>query len=315
MGKKRMKYIVFVALLVVITIVSIVGVKKYNRYKLEENRLKNIAITKDAMKLYMNEADSVGENKIQLNWKEIAAVSAIEENNYFTKMDESKVKALAEKFVVEKKVSGKTYYGSKGIDEIIDELQYTDKEKTRVHNYYDQLQKMGLYPENYTDKNLQFIKTVEPYAYKIYEKYGILPSVVVAQSIAESGWGNYAEINNYFGIKADTSWKGPSKLITTTEYNGETIKAKFRVYDSIEASFEDYGKFLSNNVRYKQAGVFEAKNYKDMAKAIEKGGYSTHENSSGEKIYADNLISIIKANNLMILDNNAENKKFKELSN
>ncbi|MEQ8156085.1 MAG: glucosaminidase domain-containing protein [Clostridiaceae bacterium] len=313
MINKGIKAVTIFFIIIVITGASIFEIKKYNIYRNEENRLKNIAITKDAIKLYINTADEVGKNRIQLNWKEIAAVSAVEENNYFTKMDQDKVKALAEKFIVVKTIEGKEYFGSKSVDKITDELNYTDKQKQRAKSYYNQLQNMGLYPENYSEKNTQFIKTIEPFAYEIYEKYGILPSVVAAQSIIESGWGNYAEINNYFGIKADSSWKGSSKYMVTSEFNGEVLKDKFRVYNTIEESFIDYGEFLKNNPRYTASGVFQAKNYSDMAEAIEKGGYSTHENSSGERVYADHIISVIKANNLMILDNVAENKKYMNL--
>ncbi|MEQ8198436.1 MAG: hypothetical protein ABRQ27_10580, partial [Clostridiaceae bacterium] len=120
MINKGIKAVTIFFIIIIITGASIFEIKKYNIYRNEENRLKNIAITKDAIKLYINTADEVGKNKIQLNWKEIAAVSAVEENNYFARMDQDKVKALAENFIVVKTIAGKEYFGSKSVDKITD---------------------------------------------------------------------------------------------------------------------------------------------------------------------------------------------------
>ncbi|NOW59271.1 flagellum-specific peptidoglycan hydrolase FlgJ [Clostridium saccharobutylicum] len=94
--------------------------------------------------------------------------------------------------------------------------------------------------------------------------------------------------------------------MNTSEYYNQKIKDDFRVYNSEEESMKDYGEFLKNNKRYKQSGVFDATEYLDQAKAIEKAGYSTVQNDKGEEIYSKLLIDIIQEQNLQLLDYECE---------
>ncbi|SCJ50202.1 Exo-glucosaminidase lytG precursor [uncultured Clostridium sp.] len=146
---------------------------------------------------------------------------------------------------------------------------------------------------------------IESEAKKSYKKYGILPSITVGQAILESGWGQ-SELtknsNNLFGIKSDESWKGKSVEVNTTENYSDIVKAKFRKYDSIEESIKDHAKFLKENKRYKQHGLFEGNDYKEQAQSLENAGYSTKKNQSGELIYADMLIDLIERYNLFLMD-------------
>lgn len=318
MKKRGMKVLVILlAIMVIGALGSVYALKKYNRYKLEQQRLKNIAITKDIIRLYVDAADEAGREKIQLNWKEVVAVSAVKENNYIVNVDEQEVEDITNSFIIEKESAGKTYYGVKDMSDLSDELKFDEKQKQRVSDYYKQLDDMGLYPENLKNESPQrmFVESVKPYAIEVYEKYGILPSIAVAQAFYESQWGQSIlsqQANNYFGIKADTSWKGKSVKMETIEFHNQKINDKFRAYDSIQESFDDYGKFLSTHPRYREAGVFKAKDYEQMAKALEKGGYSTAQNEKGEKVYAIDIYSIIRANDLMILDSMVLKKEFNE---
>ena len=154
-------------------------------------------------------------------------------------------------------------------------------------------------------EKMAFIETISDGAISNYNKYGILPSITMAQAILESGWGN-SELavthNNLFGIKADLRWNGAVATIATSEnYNDSTI-ANFRKYDSIDESIEDHGKFLYENSRYAEYGLFNGKDYKSQAQALEDAGYSTVKDENGEPIYADKLISLIEKYNLMQYD-------------
>lgn len=87
-------------------------------------------------------------------------------------------------------------------------------------------------------------------------RYGLPADVVLTQAGAESGWGVYAYGNNFFGIKADSSWKGERQELWTKEFIGGQyvrVKSWFRKYASVEASFEDYCKFIRGNKRYSRA--------------------------------------------------------------
>lgn len=163
-----------------------------------------------------------------------------------------------------------------------------------------------VYSNTYMDsEKIDFVQKISEGAISNYNKYGILPSITMAQAILESGWGN-SELavthNNLFGIKADSRWNGAVATITTSEnYNDSTV-ANFRKYDNINESIEDHGKFLYENSRYADYGLFNGKDYKSQAQALENAGYSTVKNESGEPIYADKLIALIEKYNLMQYD-------------
>jgi flagellum-specific peptidoglycan hydrolase FlgJ len=59
-----------------------------------------------------------------------------------------------------------------------------------------------------------FVKWIYPEAVKAGE---ISPIFTTAQAALESGWGSSAIGNNLFGITKG-SWKGKTRLVTTTEY-------------------------------------------------------------------------------------------------
>lgn len=147
-----------------------------------------------------------------------------------------------------------------------------------------------------------FILKLVPIAQDNYNEYGIFPSVTIAQAIHESAWGKSdlsVQANNLFGVKADENWNGETIEMPTKEYiNGEEIIviAKWRKYASFEDSIRDHGKFLKENSRYENAGVFKAKDYKEQAYAIRMAGYAT------DPQYASLICNIIESYSLNIYD-------------
>ena len=148
-----------------------------------------------------------------------------------------------------------------------------------------------------------FIEAMAPVAQESYKEHGVLPSITLAQGIIESAWGKSGltvQGNNLFGIKADISWTGPVIEMNTQEFvNGQyiTVVARWRVYDRWEDSILDHGKFLKENIRYEQAGVFSVKNYKEQAEALLRAGYATDPN------YSNKLCSMIESYSLDQYDN------------
>lgn len=128
------------------------------------------------------------------------------------------------------------------------------------------------------------------------EQSGVPHHLILAQAALESGWGqrqikreNGEPSFNLFGVKASSSWKGPTTEITTTEYeNGEAkkVKAKFRVYGSYLEALSDYVGLLSRNPRY--AAVTTAATAEQGAQALQSAGYATDPN------YARKLTSMIQ---------------------
>jgi flagellar protein FlgJ len=115
-------------------------------------------------------------------------------------------------------------------------------------------------------KPSEFTKTYYPFA--MQDLSGIPPLLTLAQSALESGWGEHAPGNNFFGIKCGKSWTGKKQLLTTHEIlnrpdgrfpevisvlplnNGKfkyTIKDWFRAYDSPLDSFTDHSNLLLRN--------------------------------------------------------------------
>ena len=114
----------------------------------------------------------------------------------------------------------------------------------------------------------------------------VLPSVVIAQSAHETGWGDskpMRDYNAYFGIKPGSSWTGRVFSADTWEvYDGvpTNVTQLFRAYDSLEDSVADYFDLIINNSRYSRAlSTYpdDIKNGYDTLYEIWAGGYATDE--------------------------------------
>lgn len=265
--------------------------------------LKHIDKNRIDVSKYITLVDEVSENKVQVNWKYVVSIIAVENKNKIKNISDDKIKNTANLFI-EKSDNG---YKLSSLDNVLNKLNFTDKEKERVNDYIDQLKYFGLTPYRLKEdsKYTKFIEEIKDEAIKNYKEYKILPSITIAQAILESSWGesDLAQIyNNLFGIKADSSWKGESVLLETFEFYDTKIEDKFRVYSNKNQSIKDHAKFLVDNQRYKKYGVFEAKTYIEQAYALQNAGYSTAEDNSGQKRYAKDLIELIRQYNLQLID-------------
>ena len=269
--------------------------------------LKNIDKNRIDVSKYIELVDKVSENKVQVNWKYVVSIVAVENKNKIKNISDDKIKNIANLFI-EKSNDG---YKLKSLDVVLNKLNLEDKEKQRVNDYIDQLKYFGLTPYrlNEDSKYTKFIEEIKDEAIKNYKEFKILPSITIAQAILESSWGesNLAKIyNNLFGIKADSSWKGESILLETFEFYDTKIEDKFRVYSDKNQSIKDHAKFLVDNQRYTKYGVFDAKTYIEQANALENAGYSTVEDNNGQKRYAKYLIDLIRQYNLQLIDSQVQ---------
>lgn len=265
--------------------------------------LKHIDKNRIDVSKYITLVDEVSENKVQVNWKYVVSIIAVENKNKIKNISDDKIKNTANLFI-EKSDNG---YKLNSLENVLNKLNFTDKEKERVNDYIDQLKYFGLTPYRLKEdsKYTKFIEEIKDEAIKNYKEYKILPSITIAQAILESSWGesDLAQIyNNLFGIKADSSWKGEYVTLETFEFYDTKIEDKFRVYSNKNQSIKDHAKFLVDNQRYKKYGVFEAKTYIEQAYALQNAGYSTAEDNSGQKRYAKDLIELIRQYNLQLID-------------
>jgi len=150
----------------------------------------------------------------------------------------------------------------------------------------------------------EFLETVSKLVVEENTKRGnpLFSSVVIAQAICESGWGQsqiMMKANAIFGIKATSTWKGKVYNAQTKEcYNGVSytnINACFRAYNSLQESISDYFDLITKAERYRKACV--ANSPLECITAIKNGGYAT------SPTYINTIMSIIKSNNLTKYDN------------
>lgn len=143
-----------------------------------------------------------------------------------------------------------------------------------------------------------FVATYLPFALKTQKKTGISAVAILAQAALESGWGDKAPGNMFFGIKAKPSAPASRRqLVITTEYLSSPslgklfpevlsitqvgpkrwkykVKDWFRKYKTPEGSFNDHAQLFLNNSRYAQAlkvGADPVAFFREIAKA----GYAT----------------------------------------
>lgn len=150
---------------------------------------------------------------------------------------------------------------------------------------------------------IDFINLIKDIVISQNNKRGkpLYPSVVIAQAILETGWGNseiMMKAKAIFGIKATSSWQGKVYNAKTKEcYDGvsfTTINDCFRAYDSFEDSIKDYFNLICNSSRYRSA--LKTDSPESCITAIKNGGYAT------DPHYIDSIMRIIIENNLQEYD-------------
>lgn len=164
---------------------------------------------------------------------------------------------------------------------------------------------------------IKFIESVSKTAVKDWlERKIMLPSVVIAQAILESGWGkSELAVNAYalFGIKKN-GWTGKTYIKSATEQRAdgtyyEVDATEWRAYDSWDESIIDHNNYiatreLSNGtLRYKK--IIGNTDYKDVCKLLKECGYAT------SITYPDKLIDLINKHNLTQYDKEVRNMSIK----
>ncbi|HFU3700821.1 TPA: N-acetylmuramoyl-L-alanine amidase, partial [Streptococcus suis] len=157
-------------------------------------------------------------------------------------------------------------------------------------------QKKSTEQSHMTTGQQSFFNNILPAIQQVSQKNSIVTSVMLAQSILESGWGTSqlaTNAYNIFGIKADSSWKGNTYTIQTKEVvNGKTItvEKQFRAYKSLLESISDYGSFFTSTAwRIKNyASFLQATNHETALTSLLASGYAT------DPAYAEKLKSLIQ---------------------
>lgn len=297
MTKKSIKILVSISIVLLVLISILV---KVNTVK--EIRKEDIDISK-----YIEYIDSVSKSKAQVNWKYVASIAAVLNNNKIKNITESEIKDIANSFIVREENNYKVL----SFETVINSMDLNKKQINLAYDYLDDLKYYGLKPQrlNPDGKYIKFINSIKDSAINNYKEYKILPSITIAQAILESNWGESRlskEFNNLFGIKAHSSWSGDSVSVETNENYNTVIVDEFRAYESKGDSLKDHAKFLSENPRYKS--IFEKSTYVEQATALESAGYSTVADKDGNLTYKKLLVEIIQQYNLQLIDSLVQEK-------
>lgn len=167
----------------------------------------------------------------------------------------------------------------------------------------------------------EWIAMIAPIAQDLARKYSVLPSVIIAQTALETGWGSTDLTRKYniIGMKADlinstwkehSTWDGEIYTKVTPEYVGGQLIHKedvFRVYHSFRECLEDYVNFLlyvRNGKRYKYRRIQNMADPAEVINVIRIGtgtdkapeGYCTDPN------YEAKVLKLIKDYNLTKYD-------------
>ena len=143
----------------------------------------------------------------------------------------------------------------------------------------------------------EFLDKYSGYAMQLQQMYGIPSSVILAQMAVESGWGtsgNAKEANNFFGVKAGKTWKGPVR----NAWDDEDKKSPFRIYATWQDSINDYARLLMTS-RYNWCCKYDSTDHSNWIKGIRESGYCT------DKAYVEKIEATIRANGLDRFDRQA----------
>lgn len=150
----------------------------------------------------------------------------------------------------------------------------------------------------------QYIESIAPYAQRVKE-HGLFPSVAIAQSCRETGFGQYLDAadihgnsirqyNNVLGKK----WRNGRyfEKVTPEGYGSGRYwtVGKFQAYDSLQDCFEDYAVNINRNPAYKTKDTSNV--YKFIHSIAPR--YAT----DNPQAYADGVLRIIEKYNLTKYD-------------
>lgn len=182
-------------------------------------------------------------------------------------------------------------YSSKGVtsEKLLKWNNLTSQREFKPHtvislngmNYYNELNGENIQ----FGSRQEFINYISPKAEKIARENGLYASIMIAQAALETGFGtsDKADIaNNFFGIKADSSYQGYSIIMPTWEIiNNKRVEvdAKFRLYPTFDYSLLDNMDKLKNGLPrnsafYNGIWVENTNSYKDATLFLT-GKYAT----------------------------------------
>jgi hypothetical protein len=133
------------------------------------------------------------------------------------------------------------------------------------------------------------------------DKSKIPASIILAQGILESGFGNSKlciRSNNHFGIKWKSATDGDFVYSMDDDYDkkGKHIASKFVKYSSASESFQRHSQFIKTKSNYRELFKYDRTDFVSWAYGLRACGYST------DADYGVQLIKLIRKYNLQKYD-------------
>ncbi len=128
----------------------------------------------------------------------------------------------------------------------------------------------------------RFFNSIWPLCINAGKVTGVHPEIIFAQSALETGYGQHAPQNNFFGIKGD------GNSLSTTEFVdgvAKSVRSHFAGYSGMADSVAGYTKFILRNKRYR--AFRSAPTLAAQLTCLQASGYST------DPQYAEKLSNII----------------------
>lgn len=146
----------------------------------------------------------------------------------------------------------------------------------------------------------KYIKSYAFIAIEEMHKSGVPASITLAQALLESGAGKSGlatKNNNHFGMKC---FSKRCKKGHCTNFSDDSHKDFFLKFPTIKASYRAHSALVTSGT-YASLKKCDG-DYRCWAQGLEDKGYATIKNAKGEKIYAEQLIRLIRLYGLNRLD-------------
>ena len=146
-----MKKIILFFVLIILLISFLFIPKKINKKDIDVAR-------------YINIVDEISDNYVQINWKYVVSIIAVLEKNKLSNVDDSYIESISKKFLIKKDDT----YTLNTLDNVLNSLDMTEKEKNLVYKYLKQLEFFDIYPNKLKSdsKYYKFIDSIKEMAIK-----------------------------------------------------------------------------------------------------------------------------------------------------
>ena len=134
------------------------------------NKTKEKFLPESIMNIYIKAADEVSQNKLQVNWKYIAALDIVKNEEDFSRVNIKNAKMLGENFleISKNRKFKNTNYRLLKLDEVMNKKSFSETEKKKVYNYLNKLD--DVYPIKPDKYKAQFIEELIPSSKQLYNQ-------------------------------------------------------------------------------------------------------------------------------------------------